>query len=967
MFEDFNSSELSGEALFAQFHAARETPTASSDGTRRLVVIGKHRYYNLFSAQLADCGVGSTGELKNPLTILNPIDLIWKTQQPEELKFYASLVKFQTFYEKAFTDTAALKALVQNPLGHEFYLHDETVSEKITLRSISPVRLSLGKIDLKVSISFQDGLYTVGSDLFINKAFLPLARVNMLFGHFLVLGTDWYLCEDTNLLHAVSYFKKQEQELVLPHDLFLKFRVEVLSAVESYIDVEHAYLHAATPAQLADGGFYGAPEMLVYLSDLEHYVMLNPVMKYGEAEIPVLSKRQIYAQDRKGNIFGVERDAEAEDAFTALLIKQHPDFWEQMENPLPYFYLHKTRFLDEEWFLDAFEEWASRGIQVLGFNGLKGNNLNGSKASVSIQILSGYNWFNAKIGVRFGHKKASLKQVQQAVKNKSKYVKLDDGTLGILPEEWLSKLKSYLEAGEVADDETLQIPKTSFAILSELYEAHMLDEEVKEEINRYETQLTCVEKITPVPVPAGLHAVLRPYQLQGLSWLNYLDDLNFGGCLADDMGLGKTVQLIAFLLLLRAKAGEKTHLLVVPTSLLHNWTNELQKFAPSLRVHTHHGVGREKSTAAFGAQELIMTSYGTLVSDISFLRQYVFDYIILDESQNIKNPSSQRYKAARLLRSRNKILLSGTPLENSTFDVYAQLSFACPGLLGTRQYFKNTYAIPIDRFKNKRSAAALQRRISPFILRRTKTEVAKELPEKTEVTLYCEMGLEQRRVYDAYEREFREYVSASGEDEIIKNAMHVLKGITKLRQICNSPLLVGEQLPAAGSSSKIEVLLEQVRDISRRHKILVFSQFVSMLELVGKELAREKIKYVSLTGSTRNREEVVNQFQEDAETRVFLISLKAGGTGLNLTAADYVFLVDPWWNPAVENQAIDRSYRIGQQKNVIAVRLICPDTVEEKMLLLQQHKAKLASDLISTDEGTSRLLTKGMLLGLTSS
>ncbi len=492
----------------------------------------------------------------------------------------------------------------------------------------------------------------------------------------------------------------------------------------------------------------------------------------------------------------------------------------------------------------------------------------------------------------------------------------------------------------------------------------MLDEAAQMEIDNYRTKLADFDAIEPVAIPADLQVTLRPYQRQGLSWLNFLDDFGFGGCLADDMGLGKTVQILAFILLLRKKKEKNVNLLVVPTSLIHNWQEEIGKFAPSLKVCVLHGTGRAKNAGRFDAHELIITTYGTLISDIVFLKKYAFNYVFLDESQNIKNIASQRYKAARLLQARNRIVISGTPIENNTFDIYAQLSFACPGLLGSRTYFRNTHAIPIDRFKEKRAAERLQVLISPFVLRRTKKEVAAELPEKTEVIMYCEMGEAQRKVYDSYEREFRDYISSEKEEEIQKNGMHVLRGITKLRQICNSPLLIKDEKLYGDASAKIDQLMEQLRTLTPNHKVLVFSQFVSMLDLIKKELNRDKIKYTYLTGSTRDRPEAIHQFQQDDATRVFLISLKAGGTGLNLTAADYVFIVDPWWNPAVENQAIDRSHRIGQQKNVIAVRLICPDTVEEKIMVMQQNKAKLAGDLIAEGDGLFKSLGKEGLLGL---
>ncbi|WP_374951026.1 DEAD/DEAH box helicase, partial [Mucilaginibacter sp.] len=565
--------------------------------------------------------------------------------------------------------------------------------------------------------------------------------------------------------------------------------------------------------------------------------------------------------------------------------------------------------------------------------------------------------------VRYGRKKASLKQIYKAVRNKSKYVQLDDGTIGILPEEWITKFTGYFASGDILED-TLRTPKSNFNIITELYDEQMIDEEVKAEIAGYRNKFASFDSIRDVPVPAGLNATLRPYQQQGLNWLSFLDDFSFGSCLADDMGLGKTMQIIAFILSQRDKVLQNTNLLVVPTSLIFNWQQEIEKFAPSIRIYTIYGSDRAKNTEKFDEFEVVLTSYGTLLADVGFLKNYHFNYIFLDESQNIKNPDSQRYKSVRLLNSRNKVVITGTPVENNTFDLYGQLSFACPGLLGTRQYFRDIYAIPIDKFKNNKRAAELHKKIKPFILRRTKQQVAAELPEKTEMVLYCDMQEQQRGIYNAYEKEFREYISATTDDELKKSAMNVLKGLTKLRQICNSPeLLPGEKQPGT-ESAKIDILMEQIESKSPAHKILVFSQFVSMLDLVKRQLVARSIGLTMLTGSSRNREAIVNNFQNDPAMRVFLISLKAGGTGLNLTAADYVYLVDPWWNPAVENQAIDRSHRIGQNNNVVAVRLICPNTVEEKIMLMQENKKELVSNLIKTDASFLHALSKAELLDM---
>jgi SNF2 family DNA or RNA helicase len=313
-----------------------------------------------------------------------------------------------------------------------------------------------------------------------------------------------------------------------------------------------------------------------------------------------------------------------------------------------------------------------------------------------------------------------------------------------------------------------------------------------------------------------------------------------------------------------------------------------------------------------------------------------------------------------MLVSRNKIVMTGTPIENNTYDLYGQLSFVCPGLLGSKNYFKDIYAEPIDKFKDSKRAEELRKKISPFILRRTKKQVIEELPSKTEMLIYCEMGLEQRAIYDTHEAELRDYLQHKTDEEI--SPMHVLTGLTKLRQICDSPSLLPDDEFPNEVSSKIEVLLEQLEAQISNHKVLIFSQFVGMLDLIKKALIERNIKFEYLTGQTKNRAEKVKNFQENQEVRIFLISLKAGGIGLNLTEADYVYLVDPWWNPAVENQAIDRVYRIGQKNKVIAVRLICPNTIEDKMLKLQSSKKDLAGKLVNTEADIFKAFNRKELL-----
>lgn len=937
-------------------------PAQQQEHTKRFVVFGKHRHYDQFHLELFEAPLSKDGKIKAPFTSIDPLPLIWKTNNIEEAKFYTGISKFQNNYttSKSESDLDALRPVVKNPLQLDVYYHDLTVSEKISPASIVSVTLQTLNSDLQLYVDRTERFYEVYGDLVHNEKSYALKTLKIKYDYFVQIGSTLHLIADPDLLRIIDFFQKNNPKILIHLSKYDEFYQQILAKLEQKINIRYSFIKPATKKQIKEQGFDQGNERIIYLSDREHFISITPVMRYGNIEIPVFSKRQVHDEDQNGNVFKVERDTEEEIRFTSVLLRQHPDFEEQLLEH-EYLYLHKDKFLADNWFLDAFEEWRAQHILILGFDELKNNKLNAHRATVSVSVNSGIDWFNTTVKVNYGKQTAKLKQLYKAIRNKSKFVQLDDGTQGILPEEWIRKFSDYFESGEIVGEE-IHTPKTSFPDIERMYEREVLTREAQEELDLYSRKFADVAHATDVPVPAALNATLRDYQKQGLNWLNLLDEFNFGACLADDMGLGKTVQVIAFILSQREKNRPNTNLVVVPTSLLFNWQSEVEKFAPSIKLFTNYGNTKLKSAAEFDTYEIILTTYGMLLSDIDFLKQYRFNYIFLDESQAIKNPESQRYKAARLLQSRNKVVLTGTPVENNTFDIYGQLSFACPGLLGNKQQFKDLYSTPIDKFSNSKRAAELQRKISPFILRRTKKQVATELPEKTEMVIYCEMGDEQRKIYDSHEKELRDFISSKDEEEIKNNSMHVLRGITKLRQICNSPALLKEDVFYGNYSSKIELLAEQIENKSQQHKILVFSQFVSMLDLIKKELEKRNIAFEYLSGQTRNRANKVNTFQNNDDVRVFLISLKAGGTGLNLTEADYVYIVDPWWNPAVENQAIDRSYRIGQTKHVIAVRLICPGTIEEKIMKLQESKNKLVSDLIKTDGAVLKSLSRKELL-----
>lgn len=928
---------------------------------RRLLVFCRHRYYNQLNFMLMEADCTKAGKIKNPVTNVNPMQLAWKSGDPSVIKFYTAIAAFQNRYEAASSDREldALKQVVSNPLKLDVYYHDREIAENMTARSLRRVGLNILKPEIQLTVFKKEPFFEITGELLFDHISLPFKNVVIRNEYFIDYQQGFHLVDNPDMLRVIKFFKSNNEKLLVHASKYEEFLQSVLTSLESLVHINYSYIHPATPAQVVEQDFRTEP--VIYLRQEGDFISITPVMKYGSVEIPVYSRRQVFDTDANGNSFKIERDHGSEVQLTSLIMQQHPDFKEQIEAH-EYFYLHKNLFLDDNWFLSAFETWRKQGITILGFNEIKNNKLSPHKAQVNIKVISGTDWFNARIKLSFGKNEAALKQVHRAIKNRSKFIQLDDGTLGILPDEWVEKFTHYFQVGDI-DGELLKVTKTRFAEIAYLFENAALSEEVQSEITGLHKSFSAVENIPEVRIPSGLVGHLRDYQHQGLNWLNFLDDFNFGGCLADDMGLGKTLQIIAFILSQREKHGPVTNLVIVPTSLLFNWQEELSKFAPSIKILLHYGADRQRSAGEMASYEVVLTSYGMLLSDIRFFKSFRFNYIILDESQAIKNPDSERYKAARLLQSRNKIVLTGTPVENNTFDLYGQLSFACPGLLGSRQHFRDIYAIPIDKFESTKRALELQQKIKPFILRRTKKQVAKELPDKTEMVIYCEMNTEQRKVYDNYERELREFIAAADDEAIHKNSMHVLKGLTKLRQICNSPVLLKEGY-SGDNAVKLDVLTEQIENKSAEHKILVFSQFVGMLDLVKLKLEEKNIPFEYLTGQTKDRGARVHNFQTNEEVRVFLVSLKAGGVGLNLTAADYVYLVDPWWNPAAENQAIDRSYRIGQTKHVVAVRLICLNTIEEKIVNLQKKKTKLTQELVRTDASFFNSLSRNELLDI---
>ena len=698
------------------------------------------------------------------------------------------------------------------------------------------------------------------------------------------------------------------------------------------------------------------PEIKLMLQERGEYMVFQPIFSYKGYETKTSDKEAIIIAEGD-QILQINRNKEAEQNFMHKLESLHSMFILKPENGS--LVLRGADVLRNNWFFLFIDAMKEMKIPVYGFEALKNFRFNTSRPNTHIHVSSGLDWFDAKVEIEFGEQRVGIEDIKRALADKRQFVQLSDGTLGILPDEWLKKYSLLFKVGDGRNDK-LRLSRFHMSVIDDLYE-NRNEEELSFALDEKYERLRAFKNIPEVSPSETLEPILRPYQLAGYRWLNYLNEVGWGGILADDMGLGKTVQALTMLEYFKKTNDKLTAVVVCPTTLIYNWQNEIKKFTPGLTVHIHHGSTRTRNLEELKSANIIITTYGTLRSDIQLLLKIHFDYVVLDESQAIKNPSSKVTKAASLLNATNRVCMSGTPLQNNTFDIYAQMNFLNPGLLGSVEFFRNEFANPIDKFGEQEQKDHLRKLLYPFILRRTKEQVAKDLPEKTEQILFCEMEDEQRKVYDAYRNSYREKILGSIDQQGIgKSQLTILQGLMKLRQICDSPAILNEEEKFPNNSIKLDELTREITENIGDHKALIFSQFLGMLALIKEKLIEAKIPFEYFDGSTSaiDREKAVQSFQNNDEVRVFLISLKAGGVGLNLTAADYVYIVDPWWNPAVEQQAIDRTHRIGQTKNIFAYRMICIDTIEDKILQLQERKRILAKELIADDANFVKALSK---------
>lgn len=614
------------------------------------------------------------------------------------------------------------------------------------------------------------------------------------------------------------------------------------------------------------------------------------------------------------------------------------------------------------------KELASAGFKIIQ-DKLEKNYFTGEQKLFFETKVKG-DWFDVYAVVHFGEYEVPFVKLKKYILNGIREFVLPNGQTAILPEEWFTRFKDLLPFAKNTG-EALRLGKHHFTLLQNNPGGRnrQLSEKMDELRNK---------TVGEVALPENLKASLRSYQTDGFRWMYHLQKNGFGGCLADDMGLGKTVQTLTLLLKLKrekkavkimdpfSKHGQlsmfdsetdqeeiqKASLIVLPTSLVHNWDNEIRKFTPSLKAYKYVGVQRKKSadiSQIASYYDIILTTYGTVRNDRKLLSAIEFFYVILDESQAVKNPLSKTYRAVMDLKARHRLVMTGTPIENSLSDLWSQMNFLNEGILGNLSYFRKAFLVPIEKNADEERQEKLRMLIHPFVLRRKKEEVARDLPPLMEQVVFCEMAKDQAKIYEQEKSLIRNAILENIEREgMEKSAMVILRGLTKLRQLANHPQMLGlETEDGSGKFDEIFRMLESV--VAEKHKVLIFSTFVKHLDLLKKRINEEKWKFSILTGQTTNREEVISGFQNDPKNQIFLISLKAGGVGLNLTQADYVFIIDPWWNPAAENQAINRAHRIGQDKNVFVYRFITEKTIEEKIQLLKEQKSELADKFINSN------------------
>ena len=664
---------------------------------------------------------------------------------------------------------------------------------------------------------------------------------------------------------------------------------------------------------------------------------------------------EIYEGEKK---IVYQRNKEVERETLDFLQQAHPNF-----NGQNNFYLTFEEASKKNWFFNFYHEQLKDNFSVIGMDMLGYFRYSPHPVQTMFKILKTIdNEVVALFETTFGKEKIDPKSLQRSVNEDKKFVLLKDNTLGILTDEWLDQYALMLKYSTINKNE-ITFAKWILIVAESLVQHQKSLRYVLPEnwMQKWE-QWNQSDEIL-YPVPKTVNAELRKYQQKGYEWINMLAEVNAGTLLADEMGLGKTLQTIASIAHWKEQNPNLKILVVCPASLIYNWKNEFEKFAPSINLSVYHGTDRDFTQFLESGNDVLISSYAIIRNDNEKFINLVWDGIVLDESHNIKNYQAKQTQAVLRLTGKRRVILNGTPIMNNVSDLFPQLNFLLPQLFYSQKKFRDNFEKPLQKEVSHIHTEMLRRLTNPFILRRTKEIAAPDLPQKTESVMWCEMNDDQRSAYETVKQQIKKNIMVEINDKGLNKAkLGVLQGITKLRQACSSPRLLKDFDEFKDVSSvKVDQLIESLTSNLKDNKVIVFSQFLGTMDLLTKEFDRNGIKYLSFSGSTpaEKRISLVSEFQnENSDVQVFLLSLMAGNSGINLTRANYVFLVEPWWNKAVQQQAIDRVHRIGQDQHVFAYNMICKDTIEEKIIALQNKKQSISDEVISNDENFVKNLSK---------
>lgn len=868
-----------------------------------------------------------------------------------ELKNNKSLMKMVVAYLRGKTDQAVqILANAKIPL---YFKGDKT--DLINEKPIIPVQ---DKLQCNFSFSLHEGVLTYKLKTFLGEKPLRLNEENTI-----ILNYDpcWLIHEGQFIQVAdnVDGMKLQpflkKETLVIPHsqtESYLnKFVKHIVGQYKFSLEgLTHNFWNNKPKVRLEiENSLQNRPALVLhfiydnvlfrYASDVKYHVDLEK--KNGQYHFKIIRRDEAFEKEIKDWLLDNGLMHVGGSSFQFL----ETEFKDSDKNIGTIFDIISLVNLNR----DIFTE---KGIEVVYHHKL---NYFTGKIELKHQFIEYSDWFDLKIYIMFDDLRIPFSALRKNIIENNREFVLPNGNIAILPAEWFSKFRDLALISD-SDGEEIRIKKSQFNYIKPfLTEKSRIDSFIE---NSNKGNIPLQEK------PQSFLKTLRPYQLKGMSWFIYLHENNFGGCLSDDMGLGKTIQVLAFIQKIKelaissddskqidlfTKSGKGTSLIVMPLSLVHNWEEEIRTTTPELKAMRYIGIHRHFSKEVFARHDIILTTYGVVRNDIEKLSSFDFQFIFLDESQYIKNPESKIFHAVSQLKAKQRFVLTGTPIENSLIDLWSQLTFVNPGLLGDLRFFRSKFYQPIEKHGSTSSEKKFHQIINPFILRRTKEEVAPELPNLTEKIHYCTMTEEQAKLYEKRKSEIRNFIlEGTKKYGMDKMYMIILSGLMRLRLIANHPII--NEKDFRGESGKFNEIRQNIEKvISGEHKVLIFSQFVKHLSIYQSYLESKNIPHLMLTGQTsaQNRNKMITAFQNSNDYPVFLISLKAGGVGLNLTAADFVFMLDPWWNPAVEQQAINRTHRIGQNKKVISYKFITKDTIEEKILALQQKKTNLFNTIIN--------------------